>query len=169
MSHIPVSPSDRPLDRFLRWMYRNGRPYPVARALNRISAILFATGLILPSRAATLVVLGRRTGRSISFPIVITEYQGVRYIVAMLGENTNWVRNVHAAGGRAILRHGQREVVRLDEVGVHARAAILRRYLAIAPGARPHIPVDRQAPLEEFERVAARFPVFQVTADPPIK
>ncbi|MCA2229938.1 hypothetical protein [Nonomuraea aurantiaca] len=33
-----------------------------------------------------------------------------------------------------------------------------------APGARPHIPVDRRAPLEEFERIASRIPVFHITA-----
>jgi hypothetical protein len=38
---------------------------------------------------------------------------------------------------------------------------------AVAPGARPHLPVDRRAPLEEFERIAGQIPVFRVTADRP--
>jgi hypothetical protein len=83
----------------------------------------------------------------------------------MLGQNTNWVRNVRAAGGRAVRRHGRREAVRLEEVDPGARAPILRRYLAVAPGARAHLPVDRRAPLEEFERIAAQIPVFRVMAD----
>lgn len=37
-----------------------------------------------------------------------------------------------------------------------------RRYLAIAPGARPHIPVARTAPLAELERVAADHPAFRI-------
>jgi hypothetical protein len=41
------------------------------------------------------------------------------------------------------------------------RASILRRYLACAPGARPHIPVDRLAPLKDFEQVAAQIPIFR--------
>ena len=45
------------------------------------------------------------------------------------------------------------------------RAPILRRYLQVAPGARPHIPLDRRAPLAEFERIAALYPVFRVDAD----
>jgi hypothetical protein len=146
-------------------MYQGGHPNRLARVLNRISAIQFATGLILPRRMATLEVVGRRTGRLISFPIAITEYQGERYLVAMLGQDTSWVRNVRAGEGRAVLRHGRRETVRLEEVDVAARAPILRRFLAIAPGARPHIPVDRRAPLEEFERIAAQYPVFRITAD----
>jgi hypothetical protein len=66
-----------------------------------------------------------------------------------------------------VLRHGRREAVRLDEVEPGARAPILRRYLALAPGARAHIPVDRRAPLEEFDRVAAQIPVFRITPDRP--
>jgi hypothetical protein len=31
-----------------------------------------------------------------------------------------------------------------------------------APNAQTHVPVDKDAPLEEFERVAPRFPVFRV-------
>lgn len=169
MSHTFQSPSVGLFGRALQWMYRDGRPNRLARVLNRISAIHFSTGLVLPTGAATLEVVGRRTGRQISFPIAITEHRGQRYVVAMLGENTNWVRNVRAAGGRAVLRHGRREGVHLDEVDVRARAPILRRYLEIAPGARPHLLVDRQAPLEEFERIAAQFPVFRITTDPPLK
>ncbi|MFB4284150.1 hypothetical protein ACBJ59_53300 [Nonomuraea sp. MTCD27] len=82
----------------------------------------------------------------------------------MLGKTTNWVLNVRAADGRAVLRHGRRASVRLVEVEPAARAPVLRRYLARAPGARPHVPVDRHAPLEEFERIAAGIPVYRVTA-----
>jgi hypothetical protein len=88
--------------------------------------------------------------------------------VAMLGEHVNWVANVRAAGGQAVLRQGRRsEPVRLEEVDPGARAPILKRYLELAPGARAHIPVDPQAPLEEFERVAAQHAVFRVRADSP--
>lgn len=148
---------------YYRWLYRNGRPNRLAQLMNRLGAIVFSTGLLLPRRAGTLEVVGRRSGRLITFPIVITEFQGARYVVAMLGGNTNWVRNVYAAGGNAVLRHGLRETVHLDEVDPSARAPILRRYLEIAPGARPHLPVDWRAPHSEFERVAAQYPVFRVT------
>jgi hypothetical protein len=110
-----------------------------------------------------LEVIGRRSGHVISFPIVITEFEGARYVVAMLGRNTNWVRNVRAAGGMAVLRHGQQESVHLDEVDPSVCAPILKRYLEIAPGARPHFPLDRRAPLSEFERISAQFPVFRTT------
>lgn len=150
------------LHRYSRWLYRGGHPNGLARALNRISAVLHSTGVVLPDRLATLEVPGRRTGRLISFPVVVADHEGERYLVAMLGADTNWVRNVQAAEGRVVLRHGRRERVRLEEVEPGLRAPVLRRYLAVAPGARPHIPVDRHAPLEDFERVAARIPVFRV-------
>jgi hypothetical protein len=156
--------SESALQRFYRWMYKGGHPNRLARVLNRISAIQFSTGWVMPSRLGTLEVVGRRSGRVISFPVAIADYQGGRYLVAMLGEQTTWVRNIRATGGEAMLRHGRREAVRLDEVDVGARAPILKRYLAIAPGARPHIPVDKRAPLTEFERIAALYPVFRVTS-----
>ena len=116
-------------------MYRGGRPNRLARVLNRISAIQYSAGLG-PRNWVALEVPGRRTGRIISFPLVVANYDRQGYLVAMLGKDTNWVRNVRAADGRAVLRHGRREAVRLEEVDVSARAPILRRYLAIAPGAR---------------------------------
>jgi hypothetical protein len=153
---------------YYRWLYHNGRPNRLAQLMNRLGAIVFSTGLLLPRRAGTLEVVGRRSGQLISFPIVITEFEGARYVVAMLGSNTNWVRNVYAAGGMAVLRHGLRETVHLDEVNPSERAPILRRYLEIAPGARPHLPVDRRASLPEFERIAPHYPVFRVTTVSPL-
>ena len=162
--------SARWLYRVKRWMYRGGRPRRLARAMNRVSAIQFSAGILTMNRGVTLEVPGRRTGRVISFPLVLVDHEGKRYLVAMLGNDANWVRNVRAARGRAVLRYGRREAVHLAEVDPGARAPILRRYLAIAPGARPHLPVDRRAPLADFDRIAAQFPVFSVTTmtpDPP--
>lgn len=145
----------------LRWMYRDGRPNRVAAVLNRWSARLGSAG-VWPGRLATLEVRGRHSGRMISLPVVTADFEGERYLVAMLGERTSWVRNVRAAGGQAVLRHGVAESVRLEEVDSSIRPPILRRYLAIAPGGRPHIPVDRRAPIAAFERVATRYPVFRI-------
>ena len=80
----------------------------------------------------------------------------------MLGEGVNWVSNVRAAGGHAVLRHGHRVAVRLQEVEPGGRAPILKRYLELAPGARAHIPVDPGAPVAAFERIASDYPVFRV-------
>jgi hypothetical protein len=120
-----------------------------------------AAGLA-PKRLCCVEVRGRRCGRPTSLPVVVADYHGGCYLVAMLGEGVNWVANVRAAGGHAVLRHDGREAVRLEEVGPGDRAPILRRHLQLPPGARARIPVDPQAPLAEFERVAAEHPVFRV-------
>jgi len=149
-----------------RWMYRDGRPGLLARTLNRLSELQSSYGVLVPKNAVTLEVRGRKSGRVISFPVALADFRGERYLVSMLGDDANWVRNVRAAGGQAVIRRRGRTSVQLDEVDPTSRAPILRRYLAVAPGARPHIPVDRHAPLAEFDRVATQFPVFRVTARP---
>jgi hypothetical protein len=125
-----------------------------------LGALSFAAG-IGPKSAATLEVTGHKTRRTISFPVVVADYQGQRYLVAMLGQECNWVRNLRA-DGRAVLRHGRREDVSLVEDFSDKRAAVLRRYLEVAPGARPFFPIDRRAPITEFERIVERYPVFRV-------
>ncbi|WP_410816270.1 nitroreductase/quinone reductase family protein [Micromonospora sp. 050-3] len=153
-------------DHFAQWMYQHGRPNRLARILNRISALQFSSGMFAPRNWVTLEVLGRRSGKPVTFPLVVADHLGERYLVSMLGTTSNWVANVRADGGHAVIHHGTREKILLKEVDVGARAPILRRYLAVAPGARPHMAVDRRAPLCDFERVAAQYPVFRVTHDP---
>jgi F420H(2)-dependent quinone reductase len=144
-----------------RWMYRGGRPNRLAKILNRFWAILHSLG-IFPDRFVTLEVVGRKSGRMTSFPLAMAVMNGQRYLVSMLGEETNWVRNVKAAGGKARLVHGISEQVLLEEVDDRARAPILKAYLQIAPGARPHIPISKDAPISEFEKIASTYTVFRV-------
>jgi deazaflavin-dependent oxidoreductase (nitroreductase family) len=144
-----------------RWMYRGQRPNWMARIANRVWAIVAASGFTA-NYVVTLEVTGRKSGRIISFPLVMAVVDGERYLVSMLGDNTQWVQNVRAAGGRAVLRSGGREEVQLEELSADQRAPILKAYLQRAEGARPHIPIDQDAPLAEFEMIAAAFPVFRV-------
>ncbi len=127
-----------------KWFYRGGRPNRMARMLNRCWAAVYAIG-VAPNYLVTLEVLGRRSGRIIRLPLVMVVVEGERYLVSMLGADVNWVRNVQAAGGNVTLRHGRREEER-------------------APGARAHLPIEKDAPLAAFEQVAPQFPVFRVVA-----
>ena len=162
--HPAEPPVASPVHRWERWLYRGGRPHRVARVLNRGAALAYSAG-VLPDRVVTLEVPGRRSGRLVTVPLVVADYEGERYLVAMLGPDTQWVRNVRAAHGDVVLRHGRGEHVHLDEVAPDLRAPVLRRYLACAPGARAHIPVDRHAPIEEFARIAPDVPVFRIVAE----
>ena len=146
-----------------RWFYRGGRPNRVARLLDRGSAMVCALG-VAPDYMVTLQVPGRRTGRIVHLPLVMVVVDGERYLVSMLGEDVNWVRNVKAADGRVTLRHGRSEEVMLKEVAPEHRAPILKDYLRRAPRAGAHMPVEKDAPLVEFERVSPRFPVFRVVS-----
>lgn len=149
-----------------RRLYPGRRPSAVAQALNRVIARQHALGLLTTRGSATLVVTGRRSGRPVRLPLVVVDLDGAQYLVSMLGEQASWVRNVRAAGGRArLLRHRQQHPVRLVEVPTAERAPVLRRYLQVAPGARPHLAVSRWAPLTELARVAGDHPVFQVRPD----
>lgn len=144
-----------------RWLYRGGRPNRLARGADRLTAALFARGAG-PDHLVALEVPGRTSGRTVGLPLVVAEVEVGRYLVSMLGEDVNWVRNVRAAGGEVVLRHGRREEVRLDEVVPEHRAPVLKAYLGRAPNARPHVGLTDDAPLEEFEQVAPRFPVFRI-------
>lgn len=150
-------------NRFRHWLYAGRRPNWLARSLNRFWALVHATG-VAANYLVTLEVAGRKTGKIVSLPLVMVVIDGQRYLVSMLGDNVQWVQNVRAAGGQAVLRHGKREAIRLEEVPANARAPILKAYLQIAPGARGHVPVSKDAPLAEFERIAPEYPVFRLAA-----
>lgn len=150
----------------LRWMYRGHRPNRVAQFLNRQS-FAFQSSRLAPKYLAGLEVIGRKSGRIVSLPVVIASVAGRRYLVSMLGNDAQWVHNVRAANGRAWLRHGGRVAVRLVEVPVAQRAPILKEYLRCAPGARPHMRVNKDAPLAEFAAVAAEYPAFEIVPDTP--
>ena len=98
-------------------------------------------------------------------PVVIADSEGAEYLVSMLGERANWVRNVRAADGVAVLRRGRRKAVHLEEIPVTARPAVIRRYAALAPGGRPHLGLPRDAPSEACQRLAPETPVFRIVID----
>ena len=146
---------------YRKLVYPGGRPNWASRHLNAASAWVHGLGF-LPPFLLTLETRGRTTGRIYRIPLIAADVAGERYLVSMLGENADWVRNVHAAGGDALLRHGSVERVRLDEVPIAERAPILKQYLQRAPGARPHFDVAWTAPVSDFEPIAAHYPVFRI-------
>jgi hypothetical protein len=145
-------------------MYRGQRPNWLARTLNRVDVALSRLSIASNYGLATLEVTGRVSGRTISLPVAIAVVEGQRYLVSMLGENVQWVKNVRASGGRAVIRSGSREEVQLEEVPVDQRAPIIKAYLKRAPGARSHMSVDMNAPLADFEKIAGAYPVFHIVA-----
>jgi hypothetical protein len=151
------------LRRLYHWLYRGRRPNWLARPLNHFWALAHALG-IAPNYLVTLQVLGRRSGRLITFPLVMVVVDGERYLVSMLGTKVAWVSNLQATHFRALLRHGRTEEVQLDEIPLEQRGRVIQAYARRAPGARAHLPVAVDAPLAAFEAIAAQIPVFRVRA-----
>ena len=154
MARWPIS------DEAAREMYAGGHGNETARWWARMWMRVFGLGL-LPRRWVTLEVPGRKTGRTTLFPLGMADLDGRWYLVSMLGE-CSWVANVRAAGGDVVLRRRRRRPVHLVEVRDERRGPILHRYVGKVPGARPHIPVPRGAPVAEFALIADRYPVFEV-------
>src|SRR3972149_4387952 len=109
------------LSDFTRWLYRGQRPNWIARILNRATTAVASSG-VASTCLVTLDVAGRTSGRTISLPLVLAVVDGQRYLVSMLGENVQWVHNVRAAGGRAVLRSGGGGGGQLEEGPARPRA-----------------------------------------------
>jgi hypothetical protein len=142
-------------------LYRNWRPTRLGRWVNRLMG--WWSGLGLPPRfQVALEVSGRASGRRRSNPVVIATLEGERYLVSMLGPTSDWVKNVEAAHGNAVIRQGRRHRVHLVAVPPEFRAPILREYLRIAPSGRQHFPLPAGAPLSDFEAIAGSYPVYRI-------
>jgi len=70
----------------------------------------------MPGILLTLQVKDRSSGRLRATVLVVARYRGQRYLVSMLGDSSEWVRNVRAAGGRAFIKRGRSHPVTLAEI-----------------------------------------------------
>jgi deazaflavin-dependent oxidoreductase (nitroreductase family) len=144
----------------LRFFYQNWRPTSLGRMWNRAIALACGLGL-LPEILVTLLVKGRRSGRLRTNVLVALPYQGQRYLVSMLGEESDWVQNVRAAGGAAFMKRGRMQPVMLTEIPPEKRSSILKAYCQVATSGRHHFPVSPDAPVSAFEAIAKDYPVFR--------
>src|SRR3989442_1464784 len=98
------------------------KPPLVTRRLFNPLAMKFGIG-----GSVTLAVPGRRSGEPLQVPVIPVEYGGARYLVSTRGE-TDWVRNLRAAGKGELRSGGKTEVFRATEVPVEERPPILGAY-----------------------------------------
>src|SRR3989304_6022753 len=80
------------------------RPTKLTKIMNGGMGWLASLGRT-PSDTVTLEVKGRRTGAVRSTVVTSVEHEGVRYLVSPRGES-EWVRNVRAAGGGGAIPSG---------------------------------------------------------------
>ncbi len=110
-----------------------------------------------------LEVRGRKSGLPRRVPVNLLPHGGARYLVAPRGQ-TEWVRNLRAAGEGDLLLGRRRERFAPRELADQEKEAILRDYLRrwkwevgqFFDGVGPDSPPD------ELARIAPDHPVFRV-------
>jgi deazaflavin-dependent oxidoreductase (nitroreductase family) len=160
----------RPVDYSHRTRYR--RPPTAYLRAQWLGPLVTALGIV-PRYVVTLEVPGRRSGVIRRTTLVQVRHAGQHYLVALAGES-EWVRNVRAAGGHVVTARRQRRAATLVEIPSDERAPVLRAYLLRAgrhpgsPGvtneARYYFGVSADPSLDELAAVAKHYPVFRVVA-----
>jgi deazaflavin-dependent oxidoreductase (nitroreductase family) len=128
------------------------------------SLIMFATRLGLSMRGSRiLAVPGRKSGKVRTTPVNLLNHEGARYLVAPRG-NTQWVRNVRAAGGGELRLGRKRERFRAVELPDADKPALLRAYLKLwsMETGKFFDNVKHDAPDAEIARIAPNHPAFRI-------
>ncbi len=107
---------------------RYEEPNRVARAANTVIRWLAELGISIAGTRA-LRVRGRKSGKPRAVVINLLTVDGVDYLVSPRG-NTQWARNVRAAGVVDVGPRWHRRRARVSEVDDAAKPDVLRRYLA---------------------------------------
>ena len=146
-----------------RLFYRKRRPTWLGHWVSQFFCWWARVGL--PPRSwFALRVRDRVSGRMREDAVVVPTVAGERYIVSMFGTISDWVHNLEAEHGDAVIAHGGSLHVRLVLVSPEERAPILREYVRVASSGRRHFPVPVGAPLSDFAAIAAQYPVYRIEA-----
>lgn len=137
------------------------RPSGLTKAMNGFFDFLGARGLG-PKKLIRLTVKGRKSGEPRSVAVNEVTVNGQRYLVAPRGD-TEWSRNARVNRDATITRR-KSENVTLTELPTNERAPIIQAYLREnAWVTKREFGVDPEAPINEFEAIADKHPVFRVT------
>ena len=146
---------------FNRLFYRNRRPTWFGHWVSQFFCWWARLGM--PPRSwVALEVRDRVSGRMRQDAVVIPTVAGQPYVVSMFGTISDWVHNLEAADGDAVISHGGSVRVRLVKVAPDERAPILREYVRVASSGRKHFPLPVGAPLAEFAAIASQYPVYRI-------
>lgn len=103
------------------------RPNAASRAFNAVIRRLAEAGISIAGTRA-LRVRGRKSGALHSVVVNVLQVDGVEYLVSPRG-NTQWARNVRAAGTVELGPRWRHTPVALTEVDDDAKPALLKHYL----------------------------------------
>jgi deazaflavin-dependent oxidoreductase (nitroreductase family) len=135
-------------------------PSTAEKLFNRAFGFLAGLG-IAPSFIYLLEVRGRKSGKLYSTAVNLLELDGKQFLVAPRGR-TQWVRNAEA-GGEITLKRGSRRTFRLRALDDSEKPPVLKAYLNNYKSAvQKFFPVPPGAPLEEFAKIAAGYPAFEL-------
>ncbi|OBG92765.1 hypothetical protein A5697_06380 [Mycobacterium sp. E3251] len=139
---------------------RYEEPGGAVRAANAVIRWLAEMGVSIAGTHA-LRVRGRKSGKTRAVVINLLTVDGVHYLVSPRG-NTQWARNVRAAGVVETGPRWRRRRARVTEVADAAKPELLRRYLErwywqVKDYVAGLTPVSTD---EEFRAVAPTIPVF---------
>jgi deazaflavin-dependent oxidoreductase (nitroreductase family) len=137
-------------------------PSSAEKLFNRVFGFLAGLG-IAPSFIYLLEVGGRKSGKIYSTAVNLLNVNGKQFLVAPRGR-TQWVQNAEAAG-ELTLKRGRRRKFRLQSLEDAAKSEVLKAYLTNYKSAvQKFFPIPPDAPLEEFAKIAAGYPVFELRA-----
>jgi deazaflavin-dependent oxidoreductase (nitroreductase family) len=136
------------------------KPSGFVKKMNSALGWVFARGLG-SKRWVQIEHKGRKSGKTYKTAVNWTQLEGQRYLVAPRGE-TQWVRNVRADGGKAVLTKGKSETVRLEEIPVDARAAIIKNYVAENKVVKGEFGLEPDDPIEKYQEIAPNHPTFRI-------
>ena len=137
------------------------RPSAIERLFGRALVAAVRIGLIR-GHFHVLEVRGRNSGRTISLPVDPLDLDGRRFLVCARGES-QWVRNVRAAGEVVLARAMRRRRYGAREIPPGMRPPILKAYLdRFAVEVQRFFPIPKGSPAEAFNDIADRYPVFEL-------
>ncbi len=114
--------------------------------------------------AHTLVVRGRKSGEPRTVPVNPLDVAGARYLVAPRGE-TEWVRNLRAAGEGEVKLGSKSETFTAAEIGDEEKPPILREYLERwGSMTRGQFGVGKEPSDDELKSIAPNHPVVRITS-----
>jgi hypothetical protein len=140
-------------------------PNPIERAFGRLLVFLIRMGVVR-GHFFVLEVRGRKTGKIFALPVDPLDLDGQRYLVCPRGES-GWVKNLRAAGELTLVRALRRTRYSVTEIAANERAPILKTYLdRFSAEVQRFFPVPKGSPVEAFNALAPRYPVFRLDQAP---
>jgi deazaflavin-dependent oxidoreductase (nitroreductase family) len=163
----PTTPDQGPGNGEAASRARSGNPGPVRQyrpsrgrhVENTVMSALVRAGLV--PRSYLLTTRGRKTGQPRTNPVVPVEHGGRRWLVAPYGP-VSWVHNARAAGRVSLTRRRDTRHYTIREVSPDEAGPVLKRYVRLAPSARPYFHATKDSPVAEFIAEADRHPVFEL-------